>query len=429
MIRKVSADGTVSLFAGSPGWTNGLVNDGPRLSATFWQITALAFDAGGNLWVGHSQTIRMIDTTGNVSTIAGGTNCPDDGDRDGRGASACLIDPTSITALPDGSGMVFSEAIGSTIRFIDASGNVRTWAGSSPHSASIDGVGSAARFASTSPIAIAPDGSLWVGSPFKLRHVLPNGQVTSEDLDTAVLLNIGGMAFDSAGNLYLTDVQMHRVVKRSTSGTYSIVAGVGGVAGHDDGPAPKATFNGPQGIAVAKDGTLYVADRQNGTIRHIAQDGSVSTVAGAPGSSCQSVDGMLGTNRLCSPYDLTFDSQGRLLISDIGAAVIRRLETDGRLITFAGTPSVAGYGEGPAARFRSPGAIAVDAADNIYVADGANSLIRRVTPDGITSTVIGHLGTLVLQNALDGAINQPTGLVVLANGHLVFGTEGAIVGD
>ena len=161
-----------------------------------------------------------------------------------------------------------------------------------------------------------------------------------------------------------------------------------GVAGMRDGEADRARFSDPFGVAIAADGTIYVADAGDAQrIRRIAPDGRVSTFAGG-GSGY--VDGAASAARFDTPSALAIDAAGTLYLADTGNHVIRRITPDGIVSTIAGD-GVAGYRDGSAAeaRFNGPVGVAVDGAGRIIVADTYNDRIRAIERDGTVVTLAG----------------------------------------
>jgi hypothetical protein len=157
----------------------------------------------------------------------------------------------------------------------------------------------------------------------------------------------------------------------------STLAGVAGQPGSADGDATTARFHSPRGLAAAPDGSLYVADSGNHTIRRIAPDGRVTTVAGEAGVA-GSNDGIGSAAHLNTPSGLAVDAAGNVYIADTGNHTIRRLSPNGLLETIAGTPGVAGFTDGDAlsAQFRGPVGLTL-LGDSLYVADTSNNAIRR----------------------------------------------------
>jgi hypothetical protein len=186
------------------------------------------------------------------------------------------------------------------------------------------------------------------------------------------------------------------------------LAGCPGVTGTNDGPGISARFSNPSGIAVDATGTIYVADSENHVIRKINAAGFVSTVAGTPGQPGWQ-DGPAINALLSYPAALALDAAGNLYIGD--GCVIRKLSAAGDVTTIAGQPEAYGYrdGTGTNAWFSSIGGLALDADDNVYVADGGNYVIRKVSPDGAVSTLAGQAGQYGWQdgsgtNALFGTV-------------------------
>lgn len=189
-----------------------------------------------------------------------------------------------------------------------------------------------------------------------------------------------------------------------------------GVRGMRNGPVAKARFDDPYGIAAAEDGTLYVADAgDNNRIRRIATDGTVTTLAGfAEGFA----DGDGTAARFNTPSGLALDRAGNLYVADTGNHAIRKITPQGMVSTLAGT-GVAGFrdGAGTQAQFNGPIGVAVDARGNVYVADTYNDRIRRIDPQGQVSTLAGG----ERPGNLDGVgaaarFDTPTALVVDARG-------------
>jgi NHL repeat len=165
----------------------------------------------------------------------------------------------------------------------------------------------------------------------------------------------------------------------------------GGSAGSLDGNGIRAQFGEPEAFAIANDGTMYVADTQNSTIRKIAPDGTVTTIAGQV-RSAGSAEGPMGENKLCYPKGIDVDDAGNVYIADGGCSRIYRLSPDGQLTTIAGSGD--GYADGPSreAAFEEPQGLAVFG-NEIYVADKGNNAIRILTPTENDYNVITIAGS------------------------------------
>lgn len=207
----------------------------------------------------------------------------------------------------------------------------------------------------------------------------------------------------------------------------SILSGSEGGAGNLDGERRAARFSGPGGVARAADGTIYVADTSNLTIRRIAPDGLVTTLAGASGKA-GGADGAGAAARFELPTGLAIAPSGDLIVSDSYAGTLRRVTPQGEVSTYAGRHGQLGNVDGPlsVARFRAPEGLAFDAAGNLFVADREAHTIRRITPDGMVSTWIG---TDVNPGATDGPrasalLNAPFGVAVGPGGVLAIADAG-----
>ena len=422
-IRKITPDGTVSRFAGD--YTASGMQDGDRLTATrFNDPRGLAFDRAGNLYVAEAYSVRRIDASGQSTTIAGiGSQGVGLMLTDGLGSNAILKWVTAIAPLPSANAMVIADE--HTVRVVAANGRVTTLAGSAIQSGSVDGRGSDARFSSPSSLQSAADGSLFLydyGNGV-VRKLNTNG--FTETLSSSRFNGGCAMAIDAVGNAYVTyNYAVYKVA--GSGGTVSVVAGIPGVSGSVDGPAQSATFNQPCGIAVDARGDIWVAELLDHTIRKIS-NGVVSTAVGAR-ASCGIAGGAASVARLCNPRALAFDASGALIVVE-SIGDIRRVATNGTVSTVAGVPFSSGDSDGPVARFSAPTAVAVDASGNVFVADTGNGLIRKIAPNGVTSTVIGVRGKKALVPGPGGSINAPIGVAVAVDGRLFFLSENAVVGD
>jgi len=242
------------------------------------------------------------------------------------------------------------------------------------------------------------------------------GQATSAQLKNPI-----DVAVDAQGNLYIADTLNNRIRKVS-GGNISTVAGTGtaGSTG-DGGQATSAQLNNPYGIAVDAQGNLYIADTLNNRIRKVS-GGNISTVAGS-GTAGYSGDGGQATSaQLNSPFDVAVDGQGNLYIADGANNRIRKV-SGGIISTIAGTGTAGFSGDGgqaTSAQLKAPFSVAVDAQTNLYIADYGNSRIRRVS-GGIITTIAGT-GTAGFTGdggqASSAQISGPLGVGVDGEGSL-----------
>jgi sugar lactone lactonase YvrE len=388
-IRAISPGGVVSTFFIS---TN-----------TFTTPWGVAVDDGGTIFVTTDAAIRQITSTG-VSWWAGtngGTWNESSGSQwaDGIGTRARFWGPRGLAIV--GGDLIVADYGNHTIRRVSGR-NVTTIAGTPGHSSSSDvnllASGLAARFDSVLDVALDHVGNvLVVGAASintgagRIRQVLPGGTV----IDWATNLNDPeSMVMDPAGNLYATEVYSHYIRMITSNKVVSVFAGSANASGTNDGAGSAARFNHPHGIALGPSGALYVADTDNHAIRKISSDRAVTTLAGKPGTSGYA-DGVGAAARFRSPYGLAVDASENVYVADTLANSIRRITPDGTVTTVAGGTHATGStdGTGDEALFNAPQDIAVMPDGNLIVADTKNCTLRHVTPEGIVTT-IGGLGLL-----------------------------------
>ncbi|MCH1463187.1 MAG: hypothetical protein L7U46_04820, partial [Candidatus Nanopelagicales bacterium] len=192
-----------------------------------------------------------------------------------------------------------------------------------------------------------------------------------------------GVAVDGGGNVYVADYNNHTIRKITPAGVVTTLAGTAGSSGSADGTGADARFYYPWGVAVDGDGNVYVADENNHAIRKITPAGVVTTLAGTAESS-GSTDGTGADARFNRPHGVAVDGDGNVYVADGVNHTIRKITPAGVVTTLAGAARQNGFsdGRGPLARFNYPQGVAVDGDGNVYVADYNNHAIRKVTPAG-----------------------------------------------
>ena len=208
--------------------------------------------------------------------------------------------------------------------------------------------------------------------------------------ENASFANPMAIAADKKGNLYIADSHNNMIRKIDAAGNVTTLAG-SGVAGSQDGPGTGASFFYPMGIAVDDSGNIIVCDTHNNRVRKITADGIVSTVAGRRDTATHSSAG--SDIKFDNPVGVAVDHRGNLYIADMMNDVIKKISYDQKITNFAGIVSDAGSENGKASSssFYLPWGIAVDSANNIYVSDSYNNMIRKIDPDGNVTTLAGHL--------------------------------------
>lgn len=219
-----------------------------------------------------------------------------------------------------------------------------------------------------------------------------------------------GLAIDTAGNLYVADTGNHRIRKISKDGVVSTLAG-NGVAGFRDGSAREAQFNGPIGVAVAKDGSVYVADTYNDKIRVISPDGSVKTLAGGdvPGMA----DGNGNAARFDTPSQIVINSQGDLIVTDTRNHAVRKILANGDVTTL-----IASDPKDRDALLRRPVGLAITHDDHIYVGELSHGRILHIAPDGKTRGLSGVDIDIIPGDDTSLRMNNPVGIAVDSKGNL-----------
>ena len=271
-----------------------------------------------------------------------------------------------------------------------------------------------------------------------IRKITPTAEVTTlagtvrvqrigDGVGTAATFNLPwAVTTDSAGNVYVADVGDIR--KITPTGDVTTLAGTAGMSGHADGIGPAARFAFPRSVTTDNMGNIYVADSESYTIRIITQEGAVTTLAGTAGVPGHA-DGTGAAASFNSPRGVATDSVGNIYVGDSGNNTIRKITPTGEVTTLAGTAGVPGDADGAsaAASFSCPSALVVDPAGNIYVADVGNHTIRKLTPAGVVTTVVGQAGVIgFTPGNLPGVLAYPSG-IALSGRTLYITTSQAVV--
>ncbi|MFG2717895.1 RICIN domain-containing protein [Streptomyces sp. NPDC048416] len=314
----------------------------PAAAAQLNRPYGVAVDDNGTLYFSdfYSNRVRRITTDGRISTVAGTGQAAFKGDG-GPAAAAQLNYPREVAVDSTGT-LYIADTNNHRIRKVTADGTISTVAG-------------------TGTAGFTGDG----------------GPATDARLNLPV-----GLAVNSAGDMYISEYYNNRVRKVAADGTISTVAGTGQAAFKGDGgPAASAQLRNPHGLAVDHAGSLYVADYANHRIRKIDPDGGITTVAGTGTAGFSGDDGPAVSAKLNGPVGVAVDSTGTLYISDYSNHRVRRVAQDGTISTVAGT-GVAGFGgdDGPpaSAQLNYPFGLAVDCIDSLFIADHMNHRIRKI---------------------------------------------------
>jgi sugar lactone lactonase YvrE len=382
-VWRLSPDGTSTKLAGSgQGYA-----DGPGDEARFYFPSGIAMAPDGSVYVvdRFNFVIRKIDTQGVVSTIAGSPG--GQGSVDGTGNAARFESPVGMGIDSDGNLYVGDI---DTIRRITPGGTASTLAGKAGTPGFADGVGAAARFENITGVTVTGADEIYVFDNSALRKVSRDGIVTtfageavdgSKDGSLAVarMRRPSGITLAANGDIYVTQL-FDPVRKISSAGTVSTLPNADVVVG---------TSGRPTAVAVAADGTIYAANSYDHTISRRSSGGSPTLFAGTSGVSGND-DGMGAAATFAGPAGIALDAAGNLIVAD--GARIRKITPDGTVTTLAGSVvagdgSVALDGQGTEATFHGATDVAIDAAGNIWVADSIK--VRKITPGGLVTTIAG----------------------------------------
>lgn len=394
-----------STFVGLPGGP-GYV-DGPRALARFANLSGVAVDAAGNVFVADNgnKAIRKISASGTVSTLAGGGSA---GFVDGTGSVARFSSLGRLTIDKNGNLYVFDDQ---TIRKITAGGTVTTLAGSRGQTGSWDGPGNTATFGNGGFVGLtaASDGSLYVADSGNdlIRKVTPSGQVSTfagtrfhpsnppygydgYALSGAMFWAASGVTFDSSGNLKIADTfnVCIRKLEMRTSYVSTFAGKIGGLRNPVDGVGASAAFGDPSDIAADAAGNVYVADNWGVNLRKVTSARQVTTL-----------------HTSWSSPNIASTASGVVY----GANNSRIVRWSGSLSTFAGSTDGSGTanGTGTAARFKQPRGMVSAPDGTLYIAESGTPTIRKVTPAGVVTTVVAT-----------GTFSNPEGMALNSSGTL-----------
>jgi cysteine-rich repeat protein len=426
-VRRVDVLGTIATVAGTgEGGFSG--DGGPAISATFGGsvggLSGVVVDAASRVVVADegNRRLRRIDTSGTITTIAGtGGSSSFSGDG-GSATSAGLNRPQGV-AIDAAGQVVFSDTSNHRIRRIDAQGIITTIAGTGAGGSFAGDGGPAINARINFPFGVVVDAAGRVvfadSGNHSVRRVESDGTITTiagtgeagfsgdgEAATSATLHFPTGVAVDGAGRVLFADANNHRIRRVELDGTINTIAGTGAAAFlGDGGPAESAALNLPVGVAVDAAGLIFIADRDNGRVRRIDVDGTITTVPGTGSADAVAID-----------------AAGNVFVADLNGNRVRRVALDGSVTVIGGSGADGLSGDGgPAtsAGVGAPGALAIDGAGHVVIALRDSSVIRRVETDGTMTTIAGRVhppGPGFVEGA---KLYAATELVPVASGGLI----------
>ena len=408
-VRRVDTAGYIATVVGN-GTIGSTGDGGPGTQASVFPLRALATDTFGNVYVASSvntsdlwsrdNRVRLLNPSGIISTAVGISSNGDFGL-----ATKAIVDPQGLST-DQGLGpqdLYIADSRNNQVRRVDAiTGIITTVAGTGTAGFSGDnGLAINAQLSGPSAVAVDRNGNVYIGdqSNSRVRRVDTLGRITtvagngtfgySGDNGSALNAAISypaGIAVDDNGNLYIADRFNYRIRKVTPQGLITTVAGNGtfnplGASG-DGGQATQAQVGVPTDVVVAPDGSLYIAEYGSHRIRKVRSNGVIITIAGN-GNYGSSGDGGLAVNALLnSPFRVALDGQGNLFISDSLNNRVRRIDaTTGIITTVAGTGVAGVEGDGGLATLANlygASGLALDSAGNLYIAQSGSARVRVV---------------------------------------------------
>lgn len=452
-VRKVDAEtGVITTIAGDG--TFGSSDDrgdlGPATEAQVEPID-VDVDSSGNVYIAepnHNRIRRVEALTGLITTVAGGgQGAPGDGDN-GPAIQAVLNGPQGV-AVDDSGNIFIADTFSDRVRRVDGVTQViSTYAGGGADPGDTPGPATDAQLSRPLGLALNAAGGLHIADSGndRVRLVSPGGVTAGPTITTVVgdvpgdLLKPTDVAVSASGSVYIADYEANVVyqVARVTAGPPIVTfAGNGWTSyGGDGGPAVAAQFGGPRAVAFAPEGALhagsvYVAESDflaHALVRRIDPSGLITTVAGTPGVAVHGGDGgPASSSSLAGIAALAVDAAGNVYIAD-GISRVRRIDTAGIITTVAGTEFRGFSGDGgPAelAQLDSPFGLAVDAAGNLFISDLFNHSVRRVdaATNVITTYVRNEVGDGSVPNSPE--LVSPRGLRFDDDGNLFIAATGS----
>ncbi|HEY3837554.1 MAG TPA: putative Ig domain-containing protein [Bryobacteraceae bacterium] len=399
------------------------------VSASLALPSGVAADASGNVYFTSDNAVFKVDTSGNLTRVAGNSRAGYSGDS-GPATSAQLSGPYGV-AVDAAGNLYIADGGNNRVRKVTSSGVISTLAGNGTAGFSLDNV-PAVNAELNNPLGVAVDssGNVYIADSFnqRIRKVTPDGNITTVAGNgtccfsgnnvpaiQAQLHQPESIAVDGAGNLYIADLGNNIIRKVTPAGIIVTVAGTGSNGyGGDNGPATSAQLQIAWAVAADAAGNFYLSDGNR--IRKVS-GGTITTVAGSQTAGFSGDGGAGSKAQFDGPFGVAVDGAGNLYVADTGNNRVRKVaSSNGNITTIAGNGSRNFGGDnGPAinAQMYNPQGVALDSSGNIYLSDFAR--IRMISSNGVISTVAGNgvIGSVGDNGPANSAqLNQPIGIAV-----------------
>ena len=396
-IRKIDSDGTISAVAGT-GEKGRSGDGGPAIEARLQRPRGVVLDGSGNIYIADTENhlVRRVDASGTITTFAGTGDAGYAGDG-GPATDAQLHEPRAVAIDPAGN-VFIAESRNRTVRKVDPAGIITTVAGTGPRGRGrVTGIGTEVRMTRPEALAVGRFGDVYIADEWahRILRLDAEGMVTVVvGLGQREFFSPRDVAVDAEGNAYVVFASTHRVIKVDASGIVTPFAGTGrfGFSG-DGGLAVEARLAFPAGVATDDRGNVYIADTSNHRIRMVDSRGRIETIAGTGVRGFGGDSGPATSASFYYPADVAAGVDGSLYVADRFNHRIRKIDSAGIVTTIVGNGRTGAPEAGTAAirsPFRSPGAVGVDSVGRVYIPDPRTRRVYMVDSTGILTVVAGN---------------------------------------
>lgn len=440
-IRMITPDGRIELFAGN-GRSEASGDNGPADQAGMSPDYGVAINRGGDVFFSEwrNNRVRVVDRRTRIIRTVAGTGAFGYANLNVPAPQSPLRRVGGLAFDPDGN-LLIAEANGHRILRMRPLGELSVLAGRFQESGYAGDGGPAASALLTFPYAVLPDsrGGFYFTDDFCycVRRVGPDGIIRTvggnglfgrvpdgTPAEQAFVSGPRGLAMDARGNLLIVNTGLSRVNGITPRGTFFHFAGKAEGCCRDGGPATEALLSGPRAIVVDQQNRVFISEFDFDQIRMVDANGTIHTIAGGRGAGFSGDQGPAINAQLNAPAGMVIDRAGNLIFADYGNRRIRRITPQGIISTIAGDGQdrFAGDGGHPLrASFRGPYALALTPAGELLVADLIDDRIRIIRQNGVIETIAGTGRSGSTGDggpALQATLNGPSGITVDPEGNI-----------